>query len=223
MKIIDCVQGTPAWKAARLGMPTASQFGRIMSAKTLKPLAGAETYALELLAEWALGVMEDEGSGFMERGHGLEESAIAAYELETGRDVTRIGFLTNDAGTIGCSPDGLVGEEGGLEIKCPAAKTHLAYLLAPGDVGPYAPQIQGALWLTGRAWWDWRSWHPTLPAAAVHVERDERFIAALAQIVEDFVGRLTVAKADLEKLGVTPFTTATAGEDLTAAFADVLA
>jgi len=224
VRIIDCQQGSQEWKMARLGLPTASQFGRVISAKTLKPLAGSETYLLELLAEWALGIMEDEGSGFMDRGHGLEASAIAAYELESGHDVTRVGFITNDAGTAGCSPDGLVGEDGGLEIKCPAAKTHIGYLLNQGDVGPYAPQMQGALWLTGRSWWDWRSWHPTLPAAAVHVERDERFIEALAQIVADFVGRLTVAEEDLVKLGVTPATIdEVAREDLTAAFADVLA
>lgn len=197
-------QGSTEWKVLRLGMPTASQFHRIMSAKTLKPLAGADTYMNELLAEWALGIMEGEDNDFMARGKELEAQAVAWFELATGLETETVGFITNDAGTVGCSPDRLVGTHQGLEIKCPKATTHLGYLRNLGDVGPYMAQMQGALWLTGRKVWTWISYHPTLPAAVVTVDRDEKFIAALAHEVETFAGQLAAAKSDLLKRGVVP-------------------
>lgn len=187
-----------------MGLPTASQFHRILSAKTLKPLAGAETYALELLVQWGLGLMEGEDSDFMERGRLFEEDAVAAYELETNCDVQRVGFITNDAGTVGYSPDGLVGDDGLVEFKVPAAKTHLAYLLNEGDVGPYMAQCQGGLWVAEREWIDWRSWHQSLPAAKVRMGRDEKFIAALSEAVGEFCDRLAAAKARLLGMGFVP-------------------
>jgi len=205
VKIIDVVQGTTEWKMARMGLPTASQFGRIISAKTLKPLAGAEGYIHELLVESLLGYCESEdASDFMERGKEFEESAVAAYELEMDCDVQRVGFITNDAGTIGCSPDGLVGDNGGVEFKVPSAKKHLEYFLNTGDIGAYAPQVQGCLWLAEREWWDWRSWHPSLPPAKVRMARDERFIGALAAALAEFNDRLADAKARILATGFVP-------------------
>ena len=205
MKILDVVQGTTDWKMARMGLPTASQFGRIISAKTLKPLAGAETYMNELLVEWALGFCEGEdASQFMDRGREMEEDAVAFWELKTGLDTTKVGFITNDAGTMGCSPDRLVGDDGGLEVKCPAAKTHIGYLLNEGDVGPYAPQVQGALLISEREWWSWFSYHPTLPPAEVRMARDERFIAALASALDEFNDRLADAKSRILATGYVP-------------------
>jgi len=206
VKILDVPQGSTAWKIARLGMPTASQFHRIMSPKTLKPLAGAETYLNELLAEWALGIMEGEDNDFMERGRELEADAVAWFELATGVECETVGFITNDAGTVGCSPDRLIGSDAGLEIKCPKATTHIGYLRTAGDVGPYLAQLQGALWVAERQRWTWVSYHPTLPAAVVTVERDEKFIAALASAVTDFADQLAAAKADLLRRGVVPVT-----------------
>lgn len=204
MIVHDVQQGSTEWKMLRLGLSTASQFGRIISGKTLKPLAGAEKYMNELLVEWSLGLMEGEDSDFMERGRAFEESAVAAYELEMDCDVQRVGFITNDAGTIGCSPDGLVGDDGGVEFKVPAAKTHIEYFLNVGDVGAYAPQVQGCLWIAEREWWDWRSWHPTLPPAKVRMARDERFIAALANALAEFNDRLADAKARILATGFVP-------------------
>ena len=205
MIVVPCEQGSTEWKLARMGLPTASNFGRILSSKTLKPLAGADTYALELLVEWALGFCEGEdGSDFMERGREMEEEAVSWYELETSRDTQRIGFLTNDEGTIGCSPDRLVGEEGGLEVKCPAAKTHLGYLLRGEIPSDYVAQIQGGMYLTGRPWWDFISYNPVLPPWCIRVERDETYIAALASALGEFTARLADAKARLLRLGVVP-------------------
>jgi hypothetical protein len=204
VKIIDCEQGSTEWKMARMGLPTASQFGRIIG-KKLTLVDGAWTYMNELLVEWALGYCEGEdASQYMERGREMEEQAVAFFELQSGLDTQKVGFITNDAGTVGCSPDRLVGDDGGLEVKCPAAKTHIGYLLSAGDVGPYAPQVQGALWITGREWWTWLSFHPTLPPAEVRMARDEKFIAALASALDEFNDRLADAKARILATGFVP-------------------
>jgi len=208
MKILEVVQGTPEWKMAQAGMPTASCFHRIISAKTLKPsTTGAETYLNELLAEWSLGIFEGEdGSDFMDRGREMEQDAIEWFELQTGLEVERVGFITDDAGTVGCSPDGLMGEDRGLEVKCLKAAKHIGFLraLGSGDLSPYMAQMQGALWISGRKTWTWLGFHPTLPPEVVTVARDEKFIAALAAAIGAFNAELAAAKADLLKRGVVP-------------------
>ena len=82
-----------------------------------------------------------------------------------------------------CKSDGLVGDDGGIEIKCPLPHNHIAYLRA-GDVpGKYIPQIQGCLWITGREWWDFMSYHPAMEDLIVRVYRDEAYIKKLADAV----------------------------------------
>ncbi|HLS34240.1 MAG TPA: YqaJ viral recombinase family protein, partial [Brevibacterium sp.] len=127
MKILDVVQGSPEWLAARLGLPTCSQADRILTPARLRPASGAVTYRLQLLAEWVLGYpIEWSGSSaYMERGTELEAEARAAYEVEMGVDVEEVGLVLAPGGAFAGSPDGLVGEDGGLEIKCPALHTHI--------------------------------------------------------------------------------------------------
>jgi hypothetical protein len=220
----DVAQGSTEWKMARMGIPTASQFGRILSSKTLKPLAGAETYMLELLTESLLGFCEGEdGSQFMDRGREMEEEAVAWFELEKGVDATKVGFITNDEGTAGCSPDRLVGEDAGLEVKCPAAKTHLGYLLSQEIPADYIAQIQGGLYLTGRAHWDFCSYNPVLPPWCIRVERDETYITALASALGAFTARLADARARLLRLGVVPVLESSGNRDgLVKVVSDVL-
>lgn len=202
MIIHDVPQGTTEWKMARMGLPTASQFGRIIGKKG-GILAGSDTYLHELVVESLLGFVEGEDNDWMARGREFEEQARADYELATGRDVRQVGFVTNDAGTIGCSPDGLVDPEGGVEFKVPAAKTHIGYLLG-GDVGPYLPQVMGCLWLCEREWWDWSSFHQTLPVARVRVVRDDAYIKQLSAALDEFTDRLADAKARILGMGFVP-------------------
>lgn len=186
MITIDCVQGSPEWHEARLGIPTASQFHRVMTPKTMKLSSQAEGYACELLAEEMLGhALDDGASGFMDRGTQLERSAFEFYEFNRDVHTERIGFITTDDGRAGCSPDRLVGDDGGLEIKCPSAKVHVSYMLSQ-DADAYRCQVQGALWITGRAWWDWLSYNPELAPVLIRFERDEMFIAKLAACVNQF-------------------------------------
>lgn len=199
MKIIQCKQGTEAWHAARLGLPTASNFGKIVTPAG-KPSASAEGYLHRLVAERLLGhPVEDAAGEWIERGRITEAEAVAFYEMQQGVDTQAGGFVTTDDGTAGCSPDRLVGADGGLELKCPSAAVHVGYLL---DVEPrkYWPQIQGALWVTGRVWWDFLSYCPELPPALVRYKRDEEFIATLAREVGIFSARVGTAHQKLAAL-----------------------
>lgn len=194
MKIISCKQGSPEWHAARLGIPTASAFGKIVTASG-KLSAQADGYLHALVAERILGLSVDaEATDWMERGKITEAEAVALFELRHNCDTKAVGFVTTDDGRAGCSPDRLVGSDSGLEIKCPSAAVHVGYLL---DVAPrrYWPQIQGALWITGFQRWHFLSYCPEFPPAEMVYERDEKFIALLADEVHDFNARLDAAHA----------------------------
>jgi hypothetical protein len=201
---IDCEQGSRAWLMAKVGIPSASNFHRVLTPKTLKASSAAEGYAHELLAEMVLGrPLDDATTEFMQRGTLLEKSARDWYSLQHDVDVTRVGFLMSDDRRVGCSPDGLIGEDGGLEIKCPSAPVHIGYLL--GDAADkYRCQVQGALWITGRSYWDFVSYNPDLPPCMLRFERDEKFIAALAGAVAAFIDVLAMWKRHLAGLGLFP-------------------
>lgn len=196
MKIHNVEQGSPEWLTLRLGIPTGSQFDRLLTPKTRKPAAARFKYRAELLTEWLLGYPVESGSSpWMERGTGLEAEARRWYEFEKGVTVQRVGFVTRDDGQAGCSPDGLVGDDGVLEIKCPSAVQHVLYMLS--EEPDYIGQCQGALYLTGRRWVDFLSYNPVLPPVLVRVQRDEEYITALAEVLDSFVAGLALDKAAL--------------------------
>jgi len=198
MIVVPCEQGSSEWVAARLGIPTASQYHRIVTPKTGKLSAGAHGYICELLAESMMGASLDPFvSEWMERGSDLEDSAIAKYEFDRDVDCTAVGFILHDTVMTGCSPDRLVGDDGGLEIKCPSPRVHVENMLGMSD--KYRVQCQGTMWITGRKWWDLMSFHPDMPNAIVRVERDEDYIAKLAAAVIDLTDNLQAAK---ETLGI---------------------
>ncbi len=198
MIVHDVEQGTPEWLRLRLGIPTSSEFGRILT-PTGKPSSQAEGYLLWLLAEWVTGApLESPETDWMRRGHELEAAAVQSYEFETGREASVVGFVTTDDGMIGASPDRLVDPDGLLEIKCPAPQTHIGYLLSRAVDRAYWPQVQGQLLVTGRAWVDIQSYHPGLPAVIVRVERDENYIGKLDAALRAFVERLLAARVELE-------------------------
>lgn len=193
MIVIPCEQGSPEWMVARLGIPTASQFDRLLTPKTRKPSTSQAKYRNELIAEWLLGHPLEWGtSGWMDRGTALEEEARRWYAFERDVEVERPGFILRDDRRVGGSPDGLVGDRGGVETKCPAAHTHVGYLL---DDGPdYIGQVQGYMYITDREWWDVVSYCPGLPPYLGRVERDEEYIEALVAALGPFNAALEVAK-----------------------------
>lgn len=201
-RLLDVEQGSVEWQMARLGIPTASNFDKIITPKTMKPSASAEKYAWSLIAEQVLKVSTEGGSGgFMQRGKVVEEKARAYYELKRDVDVVQVGFVLREDGLVGCSPDGFIGDDGILEIKCPKPENHIGYLLDVEGIG-YRCQVQGMLWLTGRKWVDTISYHPDFPAALVRVARDEVFIGSLSSAVATFIQVVDQMKASLIERGL---------------------
>lgn len=201
MKIHQCVQGTPEWLMLRCGVPTASNFDRIVT-PTGKLSTQAEVYRFELLAERMMGhPCEQFISTWMQRGTENESRAVSFYEMLRDADTAPVGFISNDAGTIGASPDRLVGASGLLEIKVPKDGTHVGYLLGKGADDKYKPQVQGQLWIAEREWSDVLSWHPEMPEALIRVARDEKFIQVLSAAVLQFSAELEAQSAGLEAKG----------------------
>lgn len=200
MKRYDFEQRGEEWQKARLGIPTSSEFHRIITPKTGKLSAQSEGYMHVLLAEWMLGApLPSIETEYMQRGAQLEDEAVRAYEFETGLDTETVGFITDDSGMIGCSPDRLVMGSiafdgspvvetfGCLEIKCPAANTHVGHMLQRALDEKHAPQTQGQLLITGRAWVDTVSYYPGLPTVVIRTPRREDYIANLKAALDAFV------------------------------------
>lgn len=186
MIVHDVTQGSTEWLALRSGIPTASCFDRIITPKG-RPSSQLERYMHSLLAERIMGhPVTEYVSTWMQRGSESEAGAVAYYEGITERDTALVGFVTNDSGTIGASPDRLVGDDGLLEIKVPREHTHVSYLLTKSVDAEYYPQVQGQLWIAERRWLDIMSYHPEMPPALIRVERDEAFIRMLASAVGEF-------------------------------------
>jgi YqaJ-like recombinase protein len=197
--IHNVIQGSTEWLAIRAGIPTASCFDKIITPKG-KASTQAEKYLHKLLAEKLMGHPCIEFKGpWMERGNDLESDARAYYESMLELETEKVGFITNDARTIGASPDSLVGDDGLLEFKCPAEHTHVAYMLTRAVDAEYYPQVQGQLWVTGRTWLDIMSFHPEMPPVIIRVERDEKYIAIMAAAVTTFSEHLEMMAADLRR------------------------
>lgn len=205
MITLDCKQGSQEWLAARIGIPTASCYDKIITPKTRKPSASADRYIWNLLAEWLTGQSLDESvSQWMERGTEMESEAVQFYELHGDMETERIGFCLRDDRKTGCSPDRTVGVDGLLEIKCPSMPVHIGYMLNPDGLEGYACQAQGQLYITGRQWVDLLSYNPELPPALVRYYRDEELIRSLSEAVDAFLVRLDLAKEKMLALGCAP-------------------
>lgn len=201
MKILTMDQGTPEWLAARLGIATASRFKDILTEKTRKYSKASVGYRNELLAEWITGYPTDWGStDFAERGKELEPEARSFYELQTDAEVRTVGFVIRDDGMVGGSPDGLIGTDGGLEIKCYGAKHHVGVML--GDDIATIGQVQGNLWICEREWWDVLAYNPAMPHRLERVYRDEAYIRDLAAAVDVFITDMLEAREKILAMGV---------------------
>jgi len=198
MKIIDCLQCSPEWFAARLGIPTASRFDKII-APGGAPSKSADGYMNELLAEYLAGspIDAEDTTHWMERGSLLETVARVQYEFLTDNTVEQVGFCLDDSGKWGCSPDGLIDEKGMLEIKCPKHTTIIEYY-RNGFPKKYTPQVQGQMWVTGRSWCDFFAYHPQLKPFMVRVDRDDEYIGKMEKEMIAFCDKLDEAKKDLE-------------------------
>lgn len=191
MITLEIEQGTQEWMDARAGIPTASNFDKIVTADG-KPSKQREKYMYTLAAERIVGkATESYQNDAMARGVEMEAEARALYEILTDRSVVEVGLCYKDEKRlIAASPDGLVGEDGGIEIKCPLSYTHVGYLLDGKLPSEYFQQVQGQLYVTGRKWVDFMSYFPGLRPLLVRVERDEKFITALDIELQVFLKQL---------------------------------
>lgn len=151
-------QRTEEWHAARKGRITASSVGAILGNA---PYATRADVMRRMVREWVGAPEEFEGNIATEYGVQNEAGALTEYQMETGLRVEPIGFVTRED-WAGCSPDGLIGEAGGLEIKCPFGlrKEDAPAFKALEDQPHYYDQVQFSLWVTGREWWDFYQWSP---------------------------------------------------------------
>lgn len=186
-------QGSPEWFAARLGKATASRIADVVRKTKTGPSKDRERYLGELVAERLTGqTAQRYQSADMAWGSATEAEARAAYAFYTGHPVAAVGFVDHpEIAMSGASPDGLVGDDGLLEIKCPATHTHIATLLGAPIDADYLIQMQWQMACADRRWCDWVSYDPRLPEEmrlfVKRVERDNFKIKDLEKQVTDFL------------------------------------
>jgi len=185
-------QGTDDWLLARAGKFTGSEFESVLGRKKDgSPLKARNDLIWQVAVERLTGLPEVGPDSYSMRwGKDVEPYAREAYELDTGLLVTISGFITHPRFPFaGCSPDGLVGPDGGIEMKCPKSSAiHLARFI-DGMPAEHVAQVQGAMWVTDRAWWDFVSFDPRFREQhrifRVRVERDNAYIARLeAEVIK---------------------------------------
>ena len=186
-------QGSDEWFAARLGKATASRICDIVATTKGGWGASRKNYAAQLIAERLTGTpTESYTNAAMQHGTLTEPEARQAYSFRHDVDVVEVGFIDHPTISMaGASPDGLVGEDGLVEIKCPNTATHIDTLLNQCVPAKYVTQMQWQMACTGRAWCDFASYDPRLPEAmrlfVQRIDRDEEEIARLEKEVAIFL------------------------------------
>lgn len=190
MIIFDCEQCSEEWFAARVGVPSASCFDKIITT-TGKPSAQRDKYLYQLAGERLVGCKEETyQSAAMLRGIELEPEAREAYEFITGTKVETVGIIYKDERKrFSCSPDGLSPQRG-LEIKCPSLSVHTEYLHKGKLPTTYFQQVQGSLYVTGLEVWDFMSYYPGMDPLIVTVEPNIEWHRALEKELGKFCNDL---------------------------------
>jgi putative phage-type endonuclease len=204
----EIIQGSEAWHQIRLGKVTASRVADVIAKTKTGYSASRKNYAAELIVERLTGQRQE---GFtnaaMQWGTDNEPAAREAYEFKSGLWVDQVGFLVHPRiKDSGASPDGLVGDDGMLEIKCPNTATHLDTLTSGKPDGRYITQMQWQMACADRAWCDFASFDPRLPEElrlfVTRIERDDDLIAELETEVVAFLVELDARIGDLtERFG----------------------
>lgn len=197
-------QGSPEWKELRLGHVTASNVADVMAKGKSGEAETRKKYKLRLIAERMSGMSQDSFSNAaMEWGVEQEAYARMAYEVAKDVLVDKTGFWHHpEIAFVGVSPDGLVNDDGLVEIKCPKTETHIDYMLDDKVPAKYYKQIQCQLWVTGRQWCDFISFDPRMPALkqlfVIRCPRDDDFIATMEAEVRTFLTEIEFLMGKLE-------------------------
>ena len=193
---IHLEQGTEEWKMARLGHVSASNLDAVMAKVKTGEAKTRLDYKIRVATEQITNAIQDSYSNqYMEWGIEQEPFARMAYEACTESFVEKTGFWKHpDIKWFGCSPDGLVGDDGLIEIKCPKSTTHVKYLLDNKLPDDYYWQVHGQMLVTGRKWVDFISFDPRMPEHKqlfiIRVNRDEEIMAQLKVAVIGFLGEV---------------------------------
>lgn len=200
-------QGSQPWIEAHAGIPTASEFknlvtekGKIRDWKTAMP----KTYLFRKLAEAWGGPLPGFSAYATEQGHFLEDKAIPMYELEYEVKVDRVAFCTTDDGRIGCSPDGLIGDDGGIEVKSLELPHHIEVLMDGILPAEYWAQVHGCMLVTGRPWWRFFAYRRNFPTLHLQINRDNEIQETLGDALRDFLERFDIAWARLLEMNGGP-------------------
>ena len=190
---LEIKQGTEEWHQIRLGKVTASRVSDVMSKIKSGESAGRKNYKMDLVVERLTNTPTSSfTNAAMAWGTETEPLARMAYEVHSGNFVETVAFIQHPSiEWFGCSPDGLIGSEGNLEIKCPNTSTHIDYLLAGVPPAKYVPQMQTQMACTGAKWCDFVSFDPRLPdelqLLVVRLDRDEAYIQQIEEEVKQFL------------------------------------
>lgn len=198
-------QGSKEWLELRLGKVTASRIADVLAKGKSGEALSREDYRYELVVQRLTG---DPGESFtnaaMEWGTATEPQARIAYEAQADVFVEQVPFVLHPTiEWFGCSPDGLVQDDGLLEIKCPNSKTHIKYLNAGKPPAKYVPQMQCQMAVTGRQWCDFVSFDPRLPGDlqlfVVRLDRDEDYIKSMEVEVVKFLDEVATMYKQLKE------------------------
>ena len=189
-------QGSQEWHAARLGRVTASRIADVMMKPTT---AGYQNYRAQLVCERLTGqATEGFTSAAMQHGTDTEPQARAVYTMTTGNMVEEVGFIQHPTLTMsGASPDGLIGDLGGVEIKCPQPAEHIRMLTGGAIQRKYLLQMQWGMACTGREWWDFVSFSPALPDD-MQIHRET--VAADPELIEEITAAVTSFLAEVDAM-----------------------
>lgn len=211
MNALPYAQGTPEWLQARVGRVTASRIKDVCAqGKGSAPSITREAYMGELIAETMTGIGSSDGyiNADMQRGTELEPLARVAYETRTCQMVDAVGLVLHSRNPrFGASPDGVVGSNGLLEIKCPRTHVHISYLLAGKPPAAYLPQMAWQAFCCERAWVDFVSFDPRMPEALqlfiVRYVPELEYLKSLEQQATDFLEEMDAKIASLSRLSIT--------------------
>lgn len=201
IEVFDFPQRSDEWYRVRMGIPTASMFATVMAgSKTGKESVGRASYMRKLAGEILSDIpMESYTNEAMERGTAQEPELRARYAFMHDAEIAQIGFIRN--GGKGCSPDGLIGKDGMLEIKSAAPHVMVEILLEGGLPAKHLPQVQGNLWVAEREWIDVVIGSaPKMPLFVERVYRNEAYIKTIAGAVADFNAELREMVKQIEAM-----------------------
>lgn len=202
MKTLNCKQGSTEWAQARLGVVTASEADVLLTPTgKISEGKGVETYLYKKLSEKILGYSLDTGGSFeMGQGQIVETIARPWFSFTYEVDVATPGLCLTDDGKCGCSPDGMLPDGSGLEIKSPQGPTQLRNFFGNKVPAEHMPQIIFSMMVTGAPYWTFVSFHKQLPPLVLKVERDEKQIAAMRSATDAFLAMFAEKYAVIKRI-----------------------